>query len=73
MMQALWPEATARYRRDGVLFPLPAVGAADGGALLDKFEALEAREGGQITRRTNHKPHLLLSWLADLIRDARIL
>jgi non-haem Fe2+, alpha-ketoglutarate-dependent halogenase len=73
MTQALSPEVTARYRRDGVLFRLPAVGAADGRALLDKFEALEAREGGEITRRTNHKPHLLLSWLADLVRDARIL
>jgi hypothetical protein len=49
MTEALSPEAAARYRRDGVLFPLPAVGAVDGRALLDKFEALEAREGGQIT------------------------
>ena len=73
MTQALSPELRARYRRDGVLFPLPAIGGAEGGALLDKLEALEAREGGQISRRTNHKPHLLLSWLADLVRDARIL
>jgi hypothetical protein len=73
MTQALSPELRARYGRDGVLFPLPAIGGAEGGALLDKLEALEAREGGQISRRTNHKPHLLLSWLADLVRDARIL
>jgi hypothetical protein len=73
MTDLLSPDLTARYRRDGVLFPLPAVGGADGRALLEKFEALESREGGQISRRTNHKPHLLLSWLADLVRDARIL
>ena len=66
-------EMTERYRREGVLFPLPAIGAADGRALLGKLEALERREGGQISRRTNHKPHLLLTWLADLVRDARIL
>ena len=41
----------------------------EGRSLLGRFEELERREGGQISRRTNHKPHLLVSWLADLIRD----
>jgi hypothetical protein len=66
-------EMTERYRHEGALFPLPAVGAANAGALLDKLEILERREGGRLSRRTNHKPHLLLTWLADLVRDARIL
>ncbi len=73
MTHALSPDMVARYRRDGVLFPLPAVGTAAARSLLERFEALERREGGRISRRTNHKPHLLLSWLADLVRDARIL
>ena len=73
MTGVLSPEMTARYRRDGVLFPLPAIAAAESRALLEKLEALERREGGKISRRTNHKPHLLLTWLADLVRDARIL
>jgi non-heme Fe2+,alpha-ketoglutarate-dependent halogenase len=73
MRELLSTETTARYRRDGVLFPLPAVGGPEGRSLLGQFEELERREGGQISRRTNHKPHLLVSWLADLIRDARIL
>ena len=29
MTQALSPELRARYRREGVLFPLPAIGGAD--------------------------------------------
>jgi non-heme Fe2+,alpha-ketoglutarate-dependent halogenase len=73
MTGLLSEEMIERYRREGVLFPLPAIGPADGRTLLDKLQALEAREGGQLSRRTNHKPHLLLTWLADLVRDARIL
>ena len=46
MIAALSSEMVARYRRDGVLFPLPAIGVAEGRALLEKLEALERREGG---------------------------
>jgi ectoine hydroxylase-related dioxygenase (phytanoyl-CoA dioxygenase family) len=73
MNQALSPADVARYERDGVLFPRPAIGAEAARELLSKFEALERRDGGRISRRTNHKPHLLLTWLAELIRDPRIL
>ncbi len=73
MTKGLSPETIARYRSTGVLFPRPSIGAPEAQALLEKLEALELREGGRISRRTNHKPHLLLCWLADLIRDARIL
>jgi non-haem Fe2+, alpha-ketoglutarate-dependent halogenase len=73
MTTALSPDLVARYGSAGVLFPRPAVGSAAARNLLDKFEALERREGGQLSRRTNHKPHLLLCWLADLVRDPRIL
>jgi ectoine hydroxylase-related dioxygenase (phytanoyl-CoA dioxygenase family) len=73
MTQEQAAELVARYRAEGVLFPRPAVGAARAGDLLAKFEALERQEGGTLSRRTNHKPHLLISWLAELIRDPRIL
>lgn len=73
MVKMLSAEMVAQYRRDGVIFPRPAIGAASAQALLEKFEALEQREGGRISKRTNHKPHLLLCWLADLVRDPRIL
>jgi non-haem Fe2+, alpha-ketoglutarate-dependent halogenase len=38
-----------------------------------RFAALEAREGGQLSRRTNTRAHLLLAWVADIIRDPRVL
>jgi ectoine hydroxylase-related dioxygenase (phytanoyl-CoA dioxygenase family) len=73
MTQTLSSDLVARYRAEGVLFPRPAVGPEAAADLLAKFEALERRDGGAISRRTNHKPHLLLCWLAELVRDPRIL
>src|ERR1700742_3906348 len=73
MSGGLSAEQVARYRAEGVLFPRPAIGAGRAGDLLARFAALEQRDGGQLSRRTNHKPHLLVTWLAELIRDARIL
>lgn len=73
MTQTLSSDLVARYHADGVLFPRSAVGQEAAADLLAKFEALERHDGGAISRRTNHKPHLLLCWLAELVRDPRIL
>lgn len=73
MSKSLSPELVARYLTTGALFPRPCIGAVHAQAVLDKLEALERREGGQLSRVTNHKPHLLLCWLADLVREPRIL
>jgi ectoine hydroxylase-related dioxygenase (phytanoyl-CoA dioxygenase family) len=70
---ALSPFEIAEYQKRGVLFPRPAIGAAAAQALLAQFEALERKEGGRISKLTNHKPHLLLTWLADLVRHPAIL
>ncbi|MDQ7251143.1 phytanoyl-CoA dioxygenase family protein [Dongia sedimenti] len=70
---ALATEEIAAYQARGVLFPRPAISAAAAQGLLQKFEALERQEGGRISKRTNHKPHLLLTWLADLVRHPTIL
>ena len=61
------------YRRDGVLFPIRAFPESDIEAARARLEALAAAEGGRLSRATNHKPHILLPWLADMIRDARVL
>jgi ectoine hydroxylase-related dioxygenase (phytanoyl-CoA dioxygenase family) len=70
---ALAPNEIADYQKRGVLFPRPAIGTAAARTMLKKFEALEREEGGRISKRTNHKPHLLLTWLADLVRHPTIL
>jgi non-heme Fe2+,alpha-ketoglutarate-dependent halogenase len=70
---ALSPSAVEEYQRNGVLFPRPAVSADAAKDMLGKFEALERKEGGRLSKRTNHKPHLLLTWLSDLVRNPVIL
>ncbi len=61
------------YRRDGFVFPLPALSESESAVLRRKLEELEAQHGGKLPPRINRKPHLLLTWLNELIRDARIL
>jgi ectoine hydroxylase-related dioxygenase (phytanoyl-CoA dioxygenase family) len=73
MGKALTDRQVAEFARDGIMFPLPAVGAGQAAMLLREFEALEQRDGGRLSKKTNHKPHLLLRSLADLVRDPRIL
>ena len=73
MGKALSDEQIAEFGRTGILFPLPGVGAAEAAGLLRQLEALEKRDGGKLSKKSNHKPHLLLRRFADLVRDPRIL
>jgi ectoine hydroxylase-related dioxygenase (phytanoyl-CoA dioxygenase family) len=41
--------------------------------LRAQYDALCAREGGALSKRTNQKPHLLVTWLDELVRHPRIL
>lgn len=61
------------YAKSGVHFPERAFSDNEIADLRSRFEALEAREGGKLSARTNKKPHLLLPWLNGLIRHPRIL
>ncbi|HEY3457580.1 MAG TPA: phytanoyl-CoA dioxygenase family protein [Bryobacteraceae bacterium] len=61
------------YREQGFLFPLPALSDSEATLLRAKLEELEAQHGGKLPPHINRKPHLLLTWLNELIRDPRIL
>jgi non-haem Fe2+, alpha-ketoglutarate-dependent halogenase len=61
------------YRQQGFLFPIPALSNSETTILRTKLEELEAKYGGKLPSHLNRKPHLLLTWLNDLIRDPRIL
>lgn len=63
----------ARYRRDGVLFPIRCFPEADMARLARLHAEAERRDGGRLLKRHNEKPHLLMRWLNDLIRDPAIL
>ena len=61
------------YHRDGYVFPMRAIAEAEMRATRERYEALCRQEGGQLTKRTNQKPHLLVTGLADMVRHPRIL
>lgn len=62
-----------KYEEQGYLFPLPVLPFEETALLRSKLEALEVQHGGSLPATINRKPHLLLTWLNDLIRDRRIL
>ncbi len=73
MTKALSPEAVEQYRRDGFLFPVPALERAEALACRRELEAYEAAHGGPLKGNMRHKVHLLFPWAANLIRHPRIL
>ena len=56
MTKALSDRQLDHYRRDGCLFPLPAFLAGEAAAFRAELRALEMRDGGKISARTNRKP-----------------
>jgi len=65
--------AVERYHRDGFLFPIPVLSPVEAGGLRRRLEAVEAEHGGALRGEIRHKPHLLFTWLADLVRHPAIL
>jgi hypothetical protein len=60
------------FGRDGIVFPVPAIGAEDAAEGLRRLEAMEAARAGRLPPRLNAKPHLLVPWLWDLVHDPRV-
>ncbi len=73
MTKRLSADQVETYRRDGCVFPIPVMAAAEAVDLRRRLDAAEAREGGRLSKRTNAKPHLLLPWLNELMRRPEIL
>jgi hypothetical protein len=72
-MNALSPEAVARYRRDGFYFPVRVLSPAEAAGYRARLEAVERERGGPLGGELRHKGHLLFTWLGELIRHPRIL
>ena len=73
MTRRLSPSALERYRRDGFYFPIPVLTADEAHEVRQRLEAVEAAHGGQLGGELRQKPHLLFTWLADLVRHPTIL
>lgn len=73
MPKVLSAHEVEQYERDGLVFPLRVLSAAEAGACRRQLEAFEAGNGGALKGAYRFKSHLLFKWLADLIRNPRIL
>ena len=71
-MKSLTEAAVRQYRELGYYAPVPVLTRAEAGALRDRLEAFEANGEG-MRGAVRHKPHLLFTWLNDLIRHPKIL
>ena len=60
------------FHRDGCLSPVRVMPEADAIELRRKLEAFEAETGGPLKGALRHKSHLLFTWLADLVRQTKI-
>jgi hypothetical protein len=73
MTKVLSDSQVAQYRRDGFFHPIRIMSEADASGYEQRLRALETREGGTMSRKTNMKPHLIVPWLEELVRHPSIL
>jgi non-haem Fe2+, alpha-ketoglutarate-dependent halogenase len=71
-MKSLSEAAVRQYREQGYIAPVPALSRAEAAALRASLEGFEAG-AGVLSGKLRHKPHLLFTWLNELVRHSRIL
>lgn len=72
MNKRLTPSQIEHYHRDGCIHPIPAITESEALDLRQRLEAFEHDSGGPLRGDLRHKSHLLFTWLAELVRDSRI-
>ena len=72
MPKILTEQQIETFRRDGCVFPIRVMPAAQATAIRERLEDFEASTGGPLKGDLRHKTHLLFTWLNDLVRDTRI-
>ena len=72
-MSRLASAEVEQYHRDGFYFPIRVMSAAEALTMRRRLEAVEADNGGRLGGELRQKPHLLFTWLADLVRHPAIL
>ena len=63
----------ARYREDGLLFPVPLLSADVAAGALNELERYEASSGGPVQGKWRYKSHLVFPWINRLMREPVIL
>lgn len=73
MPKVLTQQQIDQYWRDGCTFPIRIMSEADAVAVRRELETFEAQTGGPLKGALRHKSHLLFTWLADLVRNGKML
>src|SRR5881394_3800321 len=61
-----------QFWREGCVYPVRVMSEADAIEIRRKLEQFEAGSGGPLKGALRHKSHLLFTWLAELVRNDRI-
>jgi hypothetical protein len=62
-----------QYHRDGYVYPIDAFGAEQAQGYRAAMEKFEAAQGTELTKGHNFKPHLLFTWVDEIIHHPAIL
>ena len=73
MTKILTEDQVAGFRRDGYLFPLSVLSGTEAAGYYTEFQLIESQSGGKISGEVRYKPHILLPFLNNLIRNSNIL
>jgi len=61
-----------RYQRDGFVYPIDAFTAEEAWRYRRAMEEFEAAHGTELTRGHNFKPHLLFTWVDEIVHHPAI-
>jgi non-heme Fe2+,alpha-ketoglutarate-dependent halogenase len=62
-----------QYNRDGFIYPIDAFGAGQAWRYRAAMEKFEAAQGTEFTKGHNFKPHLLFTWVDEIVHHPAIL
>jgi non-haem Fe2+, alpha-ketoglutarate-dependent halogenase len=63
----------AQYERDGFVYPVDAFGAEQAHRYRDALEGFERGQGVELTKGHNFKPHLLFTWVDEIVHHPAVL
>jgi ectoine hydroxylase-related dioxygenase (phytanoyl-CoA dioxygenase family) len=63
----------AHYEREGFVFPIEGIGAAQAQRYRQAMETFERAQGAEFTKGHNFKPHLLFTWVDEIVHHPAIL
>src|SRR5439155_549550 len=62
-----------RYHRDGFVYPIAAFAAEEARRYRRAMEEFEAAQGRELTKGHNIKPHLLFTWVDEIVHHPALL